>query len=73
LDTPLNLVVCIPLGIVIYVAAILALKVIRVRDLTILKEIQYSLPLTWRKSYISIISFAGKTIRAKSTTTEERL
>jgi O-antigen/teichoic acid export membrane protein len=60
LDTPLNLVVCIPLGIVIYIAAILALKVIRVQDLTILKEIQYSLPLTWRKSYISLIAFTER-------------
>ena len=55
LGTVISLVLCIPLGIVIYVIAIFVLRVVKEQDLTILKGIQDSLPPVFRKSYAVLI------------------
>jgi O-antigen/teichoic acid export membrane protein len=63
----LSLVICIPSGIALYAAAIIALKVIGEQDLIILKGIQNVLPINIRKSYIIIIAFIERLIGAKRT------
>jgi O-antigen/teichoic acid export membrane protein len=54
----LNLVIFIPVGIVLYIIAIFAFRIIRARDLLVLRDLQYSLPASARKVYSSLVSFA---------------
>ena len=57
LGVVLSLVLCVPLGAVIYVTAIFTLRVVREQDMVTLKSIQNSLPLFLRKNYIMVIGF----------------
>ena len=55
LSVALSLALCIPLGLLIYITAILTLRVVQEQDLTILKSIQNSLPKFLGKYYALII------------------
>ena len=62
LGVALSLVVCIPLGLALYVAALLGVKVVRQQDLEILKRIQDFLPAPLRKYYAAFLNVAGRLI-----------
>jgi O-antigen/teichoic acid export membrane protein len=66
----LSLVLCIPLGIVIYVIAIIFLKVVREQDVAILKGIQNTLPMTLRRYYIPLVGLIERVVARTSRGTE---
>jgi hypothetical protein len=71
LGVVLSVGVGIPLGVVIYVLAILIFREIRDQDLVLLKGIENSLPLILRKYYASLIGLVERImVRTKLVTTE---
>ena|GEM_PF-2716713 len=62
LSAILSLVLCIPLGIVIFFIAIFALRVIKEQDLVILKGIQNSLPLVLRKHSLPLVGLMERVV-----------
>jgi O-antigen/teichoic acid export membrane protein len=63
LGTALSLALCLPLGVVLYIVTILALRVIGKKDVTILKSIQDSLPSTVRNRYSTLIRLVDSLAR----------
>jgi O-antigen/teichoic acid export membrane protein len=61
----LSLAICIPLGVVLYAAAIVVLKVISKHDLIILKGIQNSLPSTLRRHYAILIGLIERMVYSR--------
>jgi len=59
----LSLCLGVPVGIIIYAAALLALGLVKPQDLRILKQFENRLPLTLRKGYTAIINFLGRFVR----------
>ena len=62
LSTVYSLVLSIPVGLALYVAATLALRVIHPQDLVILKGMQDSLPPSLRRYYAAIIRLAERLV-----------
>jgi O-antigen/teichoic acid export membrane protein len=63
LGTVLALASLIPLGTVLYIAVILAFRVVRKQDLDILKGIESSLPTVLRKKYATLLVLTEKVVR----------
>lgn len=55
-----SLVLSIPVGLAIYVSALFALRVVRQQDAQMFVRIQYLLPATLRKMYVSLVDLAMK-------------
>jgi O-antigen/teichoic acid export membrane protein len=70
LGAALSLVLCIPLGVVLYLVAIFAFKVIQEEDLTVLRGIQDSLPSILRKYYVFFLTLMEKIVVKKKVTIE---
>jgi len=69
LDVVLSLVLCIPLGVIIYFIAIFSLRVIDEQDLAILKGIKYSMPSVLRKHYSFLMRLMERiVVRTKQVT-----
>jgi O-antigen/teichoic acid export membrane protein len=62
----MSLVICIPLGAVIYVAALFALKVIKAEDLSLLRGIERSMPGAIKKSYVGVLNLVEKLVVKKN-------
>jgi O-antigen/teichoic acid export membrane protein len=62
LSTVLSIALCIPLGVVIYFAAIFALRVIKEEDLVIIRKVQESLPQVLRKYYTPFVGLMEKVV-----------
>jgi hypothetical protein len=67
LSIALSLVLSIPVGLGIYMAAILALRVIHPQDLTILKGIENSVPPALRRYYAAFIRLIERLVGTKLT------
>jgi O-antigen/teichoic acid export membrane protein len=63
----ISLVLGIPLGILLYTVALLALRAVHKQDLTTLEVIRGSLPSALKKKYTAAISLAIRFVRAKFT------
>lgn len=59
----LSLCLGVPVGIIVYAAALLALGLVKPQDLRILKQFESRLPFTLRKGYDAIISFLERFVR----------
>jgi O-antigen/teichoic acid export membrane protein len=68
LGAVLSLVLCIPLGVALYLVALFVFRVIREEDLVMLKKFQGSLPKVLRKSYATIIGVAERFVGRRRTT-----
>jgi O-antigen/teichoic acid export membrane protein len=62
LSVVLSLVLCIPLGVIVYFIAIFALRVIDEQDLAILRGIKYSMPSVLRKHYSFLMRFMERIV-----------
>jgi O-antigen/teichoic acid export membrane protein len=65
-----SLVVCIPLGAAVYVAAIFSLRVIRKEDVELFRGLQNSIPISLRKSYTFLINVAERFVIKKGIVTD---
>ena len=65
LGVVMSLILGIPLGVVIYIIAILALKVVHEQDIAMLKKIQGSFPILLRKHYIHLVELLERIVVKK--------
>jgi O-antigen/teichoic acid export membrane protein len=56
----LSLVICIPLGVVLYTVAVFVFRIIRKQDVEMLKRAQESLPISWGKRLTFIIRLVDR-------------